>query len=235
MMVPHLLLLLLLAVGAAVPVVDYSGARYFDAPNGNHMFVWAFRSRAAAPLGVLLWSAGGPGCSSLMALVAERNGPFFVDPHSGAPVPNPASWLQSFHLLYVDHPIGAGLSWGPAVIATEDDDAQMVASVVSQWYANTTWAKGQPFWLAGESYAGKYAPFMVNRLRQRGIVTRGVAMGNALVAPAIQVQCFAAYAAALGLVDAAQRAAMEHAQALTQQLIAHEQWQCANDAYNNVT
>ncbi|PWV07619.1 putative serine carboxypeptidase (CBP1) [Trypanosoma cruzi] len=65
-------------------VPQWSG--YFDIPGregDKHYFYWAFGPRNGNPEApVLLWMTGGPGCSSMFALLAE-NGPCLVNETTG--------------------------------------------------------------------------------------------------------------------------------------------------------
>lgn len=52
--------------------VDYSGAEYYGIGGGNALFSWLFRSNNSAPRGLVIYSNGGPWCSSLMAALYEQ-------------------------------------------------------------------------------------------------------------------------------------------------------------------
>ncbi len=146
-----LVLVLAVWVRGAPPVVDYSGAQYY--PVGpDQIFSWWFRSSSASPKGLVVYSNGGPFCSSLMALLYEQ-GPFTIDSVTGLPVPSPHSWGADFHLLYIDHPVGTGLSYGPTVVTDEQQDATMYVDVLQQFFANPANAglAALPLWFAGES------------------------------------------------------------------------------------
>lgn len=53
----------------------------------------------------------GPGCSSLMGLLYEI-GPFSIDKSGNAIPNNLTSWTNDYALLFVDQPVGTGLSYG---------------------------------------------------------------------------------------------------------------------------
>ncbi|MFH4976754.1 hypothetical protein AB6A40_003463 [Gnathostoma spinigerum] len=85
---------------------QYSG--YLDAKNGAHLFYWFLESQKNpenAPL--LLWLTGGPGCSSLSALLTEW-GPWFVDRDGHRLIDNPYSWNTFANVLAIESPAGVG-------------------------------------------------------------------------------------------------------------------------------
>lgn len=70
---------------------------------------------------LLLWLTGGPGCSSILALLME-NGPIQVDAaksgedddftlHEYSVESNPYSWTEHANVLWLDSPVGAGFSF----------------------------------------------------------------------------------------------------------------------------
>jgi carboxypeptidase C (cathepsin A) len=71
------------------------------------------KDSADAP--VSTWLQGGPGSSSLLGLF-EINGPLSaVDggPLGVTAVPNPYSWHNKAHMIYIDNPVGVGNEWKP--------------------------------------------------------------------------------------------------------------------------
>ncbi|PWU85310.1 putative serine carboxypeptidase (CBP1) [Trypanosoma cruzi] len=93
-------------------VPQWSG--YFDIPGregDKHYFYWAFGPRNGNPEApVLLWMTGGPGCSSMFALLAE-NGPCLVNETTGDIYKNNYSWNNEAYVIYVDQPAGVGFSY----------------------------------------------------------------------------------------------------------------------------
>lgn len=89
-------------------VQQYSG--YFKLGDSKKKyFFWFFESRndpANDP--TVMWLTGGPGCSSMMALMAE-NGPCNLQ-QDGSPVRNEFSWNSKANAFWIDQPPGTGFS-----------------------------------------------------------------------------------------------------------------------------
>lgn len=110
---------------------------------------------------IILWLQGGPGCSSMTGNFYEI-GPWHIGPdhllHK-----NNNTWNQEYALLFVDNPVGAGYS-----VVERDEDipsdpqqlvAQLFAALLAFFEANPGY-KVRPFFVGGESYAGKYVPML---------------------------------------------------------------------------
>ena len=81
----------------------------------GHLFYWLFEAWEApttAPL--VVWFNGGPGCTSMDGLFLE-NGPFRLTDKLDVTV-HPHAWPKVANVLYVDQPVGTGLSYttGPS-------------------------------------------------------------------------------------------------------------------------
>ena len=93
-------------------------------PNGSFLFYQLFSafqtkiSDKTKPL--ILWLAGGPGCSSMFGAYIEM-GPYLVErvPSGNSTklqlVHNNLSWTMDAHMLFVDSPIGVGYSLNGSV------------------------------------------------------------------------------------------------------------------------
>lgn len=77
------------------------------------------------------------------------------------PVENPWSWHKLTHVLWVEQPIGTGFSQGNVTATNEED----VAAQFMSWYknfANTFGTQGYKIYIAGESYAGMFVPYIAS-------------------------------------------------------------------------
>jgi cathepsin A (carboxypeptidase C) len=98
--------------------------------DGSAIFYWLFRAKKnpeTAP--VVIWLTGGPGCSSEVAMVTE-NGPLNVNLETNDWQVNPWSWHTNFNLIFLDQPIGTGLS----VVKNPKDYAATEGEVADMFY-----------------------------------------------------------------------------------------------------
>ena len=82
----------------------------------DNMFYWHIEAKEnedTAPL--VLWTNGGPGCSSSLGLLTE-NGPWKFDEAKEKLICNTEfSWHNLANLLFTDQPIGTGFSYSSNV------------------------------------------------------------------------------------------------------------------------
>ncbi|CAK4616422.1 unnamed protein product [Aphanomyces euteiches] len=172
---------------------------YIKLPNkeDGHYFYWFFESRSDPendPL--VLWLTGGPGGSSMLALLTE-NGPCTVADDSVTTVSNPYSWTNNANVIWVDQPIGTGFSYGS--VADADHDSKQAGT--NMYYFLQAFLKAHPkfiknkFFVTGESYAGHYVPTVATALlntKPSGddvkINLEGIAIGNGFTNPLIQTK-----------------------------------------------
>lgn len=151
-------------------VTSWSG--YIDSIDGKSLFFYFFESRSA-PLDdpVLLWTNGGPGCSSQLGLFMEL-GPCRVTPESkhraGPPINateyNPYSWNERANTIFIDQPVGVGYSYSRygVEVGESETGAKDVARFLRIFFEAFPEfhkaARKAGFHLSGESYAGRYLP-----------------------------------------------------------------------------
>jgi cathepsin A (carboxypeptidase C) len=78
-----------------------------DTKSLHYVFIESLGNVTTDP--VLLWSNGGPGCSSLLGLFAE-NGPYILDNNEFKCIANEYPWNANASLLYIESPAGVGFS-----------------------------------------------------------------------------------------------------------------------------
>lgn len=97
------------------------------------MFFYFFESRSEPtkdPL--MLWTNGGPGCSSGLGLFMEL-GPCTTQPDGNSTKTNPNSWNSKANIIFIDQPIGVGLSYATsgAKVGTSEEAAVDVYAFLS--------------------------------------------------------------------------------------------------------
>jgi len=182
-------------------VKSYSGyfqtASSASASDGRKLFFWFFESRSAPSTDpVVLWLTGGPGCSSMLATLAE-NGPCSISA-DGNVVHNPNSWNNKANVLWVDQPAGTGFSVG-------SNPGHMYESIVGDqmygflqaFFQHFSQYQNLDFFVTGESYGGHYVPTVSHRVWQGNekkeglkINLKGLAVGNGLTDPLEQYKWY---------------------------------------------
>lgn len=74
---------------------------------------------------------------------------------------NPYSWHKLTNVLWVEQPIGTGFSQGNVTATSEED----VAAQFRSWFKNfvdTFAIQGYKIYIAGESYAGQFVPYIAS-------------------------------------------------------------------------
>ncbi|GJP50830.1 hypothetical protein CLOM_g9987 [Closterium sp. NIES-68] len=208
---------------------------------------------------IILWLQGGPGCSSMIGNFYEL-GPYRISESLNIE-PNPAPWNRRYGVLFIDNPVGTGFSVAPSdadIPLNQDDVAKDLYTALRSFFNLFPPFRQRPFFLAGESYAGKYVPalgfFLMGKLnkaeqqlRQRLRFKRdgeggfrhpfrldGLIIGNGLTHPRTQVQAHADIAYSAGLLDQQQR---QKAKEWAEKVVAHidkEEWQEAFQERTNL-
>ncbi|KAL6854288.1 hypothetical protein ACP4OV_019191 [Aristida adscensionis] len=150
----------------AFPSKHYAGYVTVDEKHGRNLFYYVVESeRDPGKDPVVLWLNGGPGCSSFDGFVYEH-GPFnFESGGSVKSLPklhlNPYSWSKVSTVIYLDSPAGVGLSYSKNVSDYQTGDLKTAADshiFLLKWFQLYPEFLKNPFYIAGESYAGVYVP-----------------------------------------------------------------------------
>jgi hypothetical protein len=177
----------------SVPVVDTGYGRKFV----HYMLAQAETQPTSPPIApdqvpVVLWLQGGPGCSAMSGMWTEV-GPFQMRDGSNDTLQrNPYSWTRFAHVLAIDAPIGVGWSSSEmeagATDHTDESTALLSWKFLQRWFsAFFPQLKDNPFFLAGESYAGVFVPTLAEQIVDAHaagddslteINLRGIVVGN---------------------------------------------------------
>lgn len=154
--------------GTGLPEVDfdigesYAGRLPITTQNSansslNELFFWFFPSdNPLASNEIVIWLNGGPGCSSMDGLLQE-SGPFLWQSGTYSAQPNPFSWTNLTNIIYIDQPIGTGMSrWAAGAPSQVKDETDVATQFAGFWqnFINTFDMQGVDIYITGESYAG---------------------------------------------------------------------------------
>ncbi|KAJ8761473.1 hypothetical protein K2173_001606 [Erythroxylum novogranatense] len=167
----------------------YSGYVTVNEKNGRALFYWFYEATThpeAKPL--VLWLNGGPGCSSVGYGATQEIGPFIVDTEGHGIKYNPYSWNREANMLFLESPVGVGFSYSNTTsdydILGDDFTANDAYAFLHSWYLMFPSYRSRTFYIAGESYAGKYVPELAeliydnNRDPSLRIDLKGILLGN---------------------------------------------------------
>ncbi|RLN96929.1 hypothetical protein BBJ28_00027003, partial [Nothophytophthora sp. Chile5] len=158
----------------------YAGHLELDAK--EKLFYWYAESQSDPSKDpIVLWLNGGPGCSSLGGFFTE-NGPFVVRDDLSVKV-NRYSWNRKVNMVWLESPAGVGFSDNVQAADYYNDDtvATKTYEFLSRFFDKFEELKGRDFYVTGESYAGMYIPYLVDRLVDaplEGVNLKGFAIGN---------------------------------------------------------
>lgn len=177
-------------------------AGYFDidAATNKHYFYWYASARSGATNKLILWLTGGPGCSSLLALLSE-NGPCLIDPSGTKTDFNPYGWNSNASVIWLDQPAGTGFSYADqSGYDTNSSQAGYdIYRFLQAFYKAHPQMLGAELFIAVESYGGHWGPaaayaiYEGNSNLQPGdvyIPLAGLSIGNGLTNPLVQYQYY---------------------------------------------
>lgn len=168
-------------------VKQYSG--YFDVRDTDkHFFYWFFESRNDPkndPL--VIWLNGGPGCALDTGLLFEL-GPSLINSTGGINY-NPFSWNANASVIFLDQPVGTGLSYGNDTVDTTEKAAKDFYVFLELFFRKFPEFKNNKFHISGESYAGHYIPAFAAEIishPERSFDIETVLIGNGYVDAMLQ-------------------------------------------------
>jgi vitellogenic carboxypeptidase-like protein len=117
---------------------------------------------------ILLWLQGGPGAASTFGLFVEIGSLQLIN--RTFVQKREHSWTDEFHVLYIDSPVGTGYSFGDSDDCYSHDGNSVTVNLyeaLKQFFTLFSEYKSNPFFLTGESYAGKYVPSLGYHIHKR--------------------------------------------------------------------
>jgi len=185
----------------------YAGYIPIDHTCNSALFYWMLEKEGGSVEGitpVLLWLNGGPGASSITGLLAENIGPYQLNVSTFTY--NEHAWTDKYNVLIIDNPVGSGYSATTDIPECYSSTEREVAAnfyIALDSFFNRLHTEYQtnPFWLTGESYAGKYIPNIAEYLHEMNFPFDGVVLGNGLYEPELQYLTVPAYAFNFGIID----------------------------------
>ncbi|XP_022741662.1 serine carboxypeptidase-like 17 [Durio zibethinus] len=155
-----------------------------------YYFIESERNPAEDP--VVLWLTGGPGCTALSGFFLEI-GPLkfnMVEYNGSLPTfaLNPYSWTKVANIIFLDAPVGTGFSYSRTFQGFKTGDKKFANdgyNFMRKWLQSHPKFITNPFYLAGDSYAGKIVPIIAQAIsdgtEERGIPAinlKGYLIGN---------------------------------------------------------
>ncbi|XP_058730873.1 serine carboxypeptidase-like 31 [Vicia villosa] len=176
------------------PHVDFqhfAGYVTVNETNGRSLFYWFYEAMTKPedkPL--VLWLNGGPGCSSVGYGATQEIGPFLVDNNNNGQGLkfNNFSWNKEANMLFLESPVGVGFSYSNTTTdyqqLGDDFTANDAYNFLHNWFLKFPSYRTKTFYIAGESYAGKYVPELAELIHDRNkdpslyIDLKGILLGN---------------------------------------------------------
>ncbi|XP_048128748.1 serine carboxypeptidase-like 18 [Rhodamnia argentea] len=155
-----------------------------------YYFIESERSPKDDPL--LLWLAGGPGCSSLSALFFEIGPLQFDYSNSSGSRPvlklNPYTWTKIANIIFLDAPVGTGFSYARTWTSYNSSDTLSAAQTyefLRKWLMAHPKFLANQLYITGDSYSGVVVPIIVKEIydgneagREPPMNLKGYVLGN---------------------------------------------------------
>ncbi|GAM87211.1 hypothetical protein ANO11243_052330 [Dothideomycetidae sp. 11243] len=195
--------------GAPLPLLRMHAGHIEVAPehHGN-LFFWQFENRHIGKTQrTVLWLNGGPGCSSLDGAMLEL-GPYRVEGDNLRLLNG--SWDEYANLVFVDQPVGTGFSYVDtnSYLHELDQVADHMKIFLEKYFAIFPEHSADDLYIAGESYAGQYIPYIAKAILDRNKKAgkpwnlKGIMIGNGWIAPNEQYLAYLPYAYKENMIQA---------------------------------
>ncbi|ODN02383.1 Venom serine carboxypeptidase [Orchesella cincta] len=225
-------------------VLSYSGFFTVSQEHNSNLFFWFFPAAYDAETApIILWLNGGPGTSSMFGLFVE-NGPLMIN-DKGFLDYRSHPWTMTHSIIYIDSPVGTGFSFTEdeeGYARTQEEVANDLYQALMQFFRVFPEYAINDFYIAGESYAGKYVPSIAHKIhrenlrkssRQTKFNLKGIMIGSGYSDPINQNE-YGDYLYNLGLIDKNQRSIFHSEEDRIKKLIRAKKWREATDAVQNL-
>lgn len=155
--------------------LDYSiESGYVNVTSNDFLFYYFCQAvskvKDTAPL--LIWTNGGPGCSSMEGALTEMAPVWLynilkgqIKSKNAALTPNVYGWNNFAHLLFIDQPRTVGFSYGAGSLVTSlKEAADDFVNFMVNWLILFPEHRDRNIILAGESYGGQYVSAWVDAI-----------------------------------------------------------------------
>lgn len=193
-----------------IPIM-FSGQLELFPENNTHYYFWKFANSHPIPEAerrTIFWLNGGPGCSSMDGALMEA-GPFRVNDDKQI-VYNNGSWHKAGDIVFVDQPAGTGFSYADVYEHELPEVTVHFLKFLEKYFEAFPEDRQNQIFLAGESYAGQYIPYIADGILRRNknlkagqssYDLRGLLIGNGWIAPNEQSLSYVEYALQAGFVS----------------------------------
>ncbi|CAB4492190.1 unnamed protein product [Rhizophagus irregularis] len=187
---------------------SHAGHVLIDEQSESYIFFWLMHNlHIADNAKLIIWLNGGPGCSSMDGVFLET-GPFRVNKDQTLR-PFYGSWNEYANVLYVDQPVGTGFSFTNQdfYVRNATQVPQQFLLFLDKFFEIFPEYSQDDIYLAGESFAGVYIPYIADGILKRNIESntkynlRGLVIGNGWVDPSTQYPSYYDFAIANNLLD----------------------------------
>jgi carboxypeptidase D len=138
----------------------YSGLMPINRRDPSRSLFFVFQPNTHNPddEALTIWLNGGPGCSSLEGFFQE-NGKFVWREGQEKPSINQYAWTNLTNMLWVEQPVGTGYTQGDITAVSEEETALDFLGFFKN-FQRTFGIKEYEIYVTGESYAGRYVPYI---------------------------------------------------------------------------
>ncbi|KAF1992197.1 alpha/beta-hydrolase [Aulographum hederae CBS 113979] len=148
----------------------YSGTIPISENDTSRQMFFVYQPTTSEPVDeVTVWFNGGPGCSSLEAFFQE-NGRFVWGWGMYSAIENQYAWTNLTNMLWVEYPVGVGFSTGNVSATTEEETAADFMGFFKN-FQKTFGIKNFKIYITGESYAGRYVPYVSSAMMKTNDTT----------------------------------------------------------------